>query len=56
MSRFGGQQTFQNDFSEALEKRAKEVGNQQAMREAMDVLSFHCECCWHEPDAKKEKP
>lgn len=43
MSRFGDENEFMNDLSEMLEKRAKEVGNDQALAEVFKVLLTHQE-------------
>lgn len=43
MSRFGDDRDWMNDTSYALEQRAKEVGDKQAMLEMLQVLATHLE-------------
>lgn len=55
MSRFGDGQEFQNELSEALEKRSREVGNRQAIAEMASVMAAHCEYYWHDEAAMRKE-
>lgn len=46
MSRYGDNREFMNDLSQALQDRAEQVGNRQALAEVFQVLQGHSEYYW----------
>lgn len=55
MSRFGDSNPFQNDLSEMLEERAKEIGNRGAFMEVFQVLEYHTDVYWSKGQRVDEK-
>lgn len=49
MSRYGDNREHMNDWSEALEERAKQVGSPQAIKEFTEVLRDFVDIYWVEP-------
>lgn len=49
MSRYGDNRQHMNDWSEALEERAEQVGARQAVKEFTEVLRDFADYYWSEP-------